>query len=131
MLFLPTVTTELKKGSFTAEGKKTQSFKFPSKQGRNEDTATAASEEEKSRAPRALGSTSGQCGTPGVRHCHLPAHPCCARRMGSCAGMDWEQCFFFLGKGCKVPDPQTTSLLGFCLVIQGDSPSNRPVCHRS
>lgn len=138
MLFVPIVTTELKKGSFKAEGKKLEASSCHQNKGETRTQQHQSLRKRKAQPHGHLAAPLATMAHQSVRHFHLPVHLCYPSSMGSHAGMAWELCLSFLGKGCKVPhlsfveaDPQITQLLGFCLEIQGDSQSSDLFCHRS
>lgn len=119
-----------KKRQFYSRRQETRSFKFPSKQGRNEDTATPASEEKKPTQTQHLAAPVASVAHQRLSTVTVTSLLTHAMPAGWAAVLGWIwSSFSFLGKGYKVPniscikaDPQTTPLMGFCLVIQGDSP---------
>lgn len=93
-----------KKGIFTAEGKKLEASSFHQNKGETRTQQHQPLREKKAQAHGRLAAPLASGGTSEAEALSLPAHPCHASRMSSCAGMAWEPCFSFLGKGCKAPN---------------------------
>lgn len=106
MLFLPTVTTELKKGSFKAERKNPEAPSFHQNKGETRTQQHQPLRKRKAQPHGHLAAPLASVAHQRLRHCHLPARPCHAKQDGQPCWDGLGAVFFLPGKGMQGPPPR-------------------------